>query len=326
MSGRPKKLLLSGASGFIGANVLKYLLAHTDNEFTCLASWRHKGDPFRLADLNRTYAARVDVVTHDLTGPLPEMGQFDYILNLASESHVDRSIQDPVPFIENNIKSALSMLEYAREHMPQVFVQFSTDEVYGSNSPDADIEEWGTILPSNPYAGSKAAQEAIAISYWRTYNLPVVITNTNNIIGPGQDVEKFVPKIVKAVLRGEEVTIHSCQGVIGSRCYNPVDNVADALRFILCLSVAKEGRPDRYNLGGGVSLDNLELAQLIAKVLDYPLLYRTMEVEGIRPGYDKSYARAHGRLNKLGWSPPVSFDEGLAAAVESDRRRFSSAN
>lgn len=313
-----KRVLLSGASGFIGANVLRYLMNATDWEFTCLASWRHRGSPTRIVDaLSPDGWGRAGVVTHDLRGPVPDLGTFDYILNLASESHVDRSIADPVPFIENNVSATLNMLEYARKHRPRVFVQFSTDEVFGSDCAGATIEEWAPIVPSNPYAASKAAQEAIAIAYWRTYRVPVVITNTNNVIGPGQDPEKFVPKVIGQVLAGDEVAIHAHNGEIGSRFYNPVDNVSDALLFILSSAHGGDmSRPERYNLSGGKELSNLEMAQAIADGLDRLLRYRVVNVEDLRPGYDTHYAATDGLLKKLGWDPPVTFEQGLRDLLE----------
>lgn len=319
----PRRVLLSGASGFVGANVLRYLLEHTDWEFTCLASWRHKGDPLRVRQaVKGSDLVRVSVITHDLRGPVPDLGTFDYILNLASESHVDRSIADPVPFIENNVASTLNMLEYARKHRPRVFVQFSTDEVFGADCAGATIEEWAPIVPSNPYAASKAAQEAIAIAYWRTYRVPVVITNTNNVIGPGQDPEKFVPKVIAAVLAGEEVLVHAHQGEIGSRFYNPVDNVSDALLFIIqdrahaVYPFADTHRPARFNLSGGREMSNLEMAQAIADGLGKKLRARVVNVEDLRPGYDTHYAATDGLLRALGWEPPVTFEQGLKELLE----------
>lgn len=202
------KALISGASGFVGSNVLDFLLKETDWEFTCIASWRHHGSPLRINPRNK----RVTVITHDLTGPLPDLGDFDYILNLASESHVDRSIADPVPFIETNVAIVLWMLEYARKRPTKRFIHFSTDEVLGSDG-----------YPSNPYAASKAAQEAIATAYWRTYGIPVVITQSNNIVGPNQDPEKFVPKIIELIKKQKPVPIHTFNGTLGKRYYNPVE-------------------------------------------------------------------------------------------------------
>lgn len=299
------RVLITGADGFIGSNVLSYLLEKTDWSFVAICSWRHHGRPQNIKP-----DPRVEVVTHDLTGPIPELGQFDYILNLASESHVDRSIADPVNFVENNVSSTLQMLEYARHHLPKVFIQFSTDEVYGAN----DHEEWDVLEPSSPYAASKGMQELGGISWYKTFQVPVVITNSNNIIGPNQNPEKFVPKVVELINAGQEVTIHTVDGKPGRRHWNPVENVSSAIHFILGLTPSKypdSSRPDRYGLGGGKELDNLEMAQLIARTLGKTFNYHTLEGEAVRPGYDKSYPKTEGTLESLGWVPPVTLEEGL---------------
>lgn len=318
-----KRCLLTGASGFIGSGVLEYMLDKTDWTFVCICSWRHKGTPLNLQFSKDN--SRVEIITHDLTGKMPELGTFDYILNLASESHVDRSLSDPVGFIENNISSTLQLLEYARTHWAadqvykHVFLQFSTDEVYGANAH----KEWDVLLPANPYSASKAAQEMICLAYWRSFGTPVVITNSNNIVGKNQDPEKFVPKLVKLIGEGKEVEVHATStGKLGKRYYNPVQNVADALLFILeqfPQSYVAEAdprkqvnRPDRYNLPGGTELDNLEMAQLIAKLLDKPLQYRIISAESVRRGYDEFYPQTEGRLTELGWKPPMTLEEGLS--------------
>lgn len=305
------RVLLTGASGFIGSNVLEYLLKTTDWEFTCFCSWRHKGSPLNLQAVFND--PRVTVITLDLCGDIPDVGGFDYILHLASESHVDRSQADPVNFIENNVSSTLQMLEYARKHMPKAFVLFSTDEVYGA----MEHKEWDVMLPSNPYAASKAAQEMIAIAYWKTYSLPIVITNSNNIIGKNQDPEKYVPKLVKQISNDQEVTVHTTSVGPGKRYYNPVENVADALKFILTITPTtyadlRTDRPDRYNLPGGHELDNLEMAQLIAKLLNKELKYTLVNAETVRRGYDQFYPKTEGKLTELGWEPPLTLEEGLS--------------
>lgn len=301
----PKTVLCTGMSGFVGSNVLEYLLDKTDWEFTCLCSFKHFGSP-----LNLKPNERVKVITCDITTPIPELGDFDYILNLASESHVDRSISDPVPFIENNILSTIQMLEYARTHKPKVFLQFSTDEVYGANKH----EDWDVLLPSNPYSASKASQEMICISYWKTYKVPVVITNSNNIIGKNQNPEKFIPKVAQLVKDGLEVQIHTVNGKPGKRYWNAVENVADALMFILKELPAiypDKDRPDRYSLGGGWEKDNLDMALLVASYLEKELLYTTVDAESVRPGYDEFYAQTGGELEKRGWKPVASLLDGL---------------
>lgn len=297
-----KSCLMTGASGFVGSNVLAYLLENTDWQFTVISSWKHKGNPLHVPVSNR-----VEVITHDLTAPIPDIGEFDYIFHLASESHVDRSISDPVSFIENNISITLRILEYAREHKPKLFLHFSTDEVYGA----MDHEDWDVLLPSNPYAASKAAQEMIAIAYWKTYKIPLVITNSNNIIGPNQDPEKFVPKIVKLIKQGKRVPIHITNNGPGKRFWNPVENVASALLFITGLDPVRytkeeNVRPDRFSIGGGTELNNFEMAQLVARLLKRPLLHEFVNAEVSRPGYDEFYASVKSELELMGWKPPIA--------------------
>lgn len=305
------RTLLTGASGFIGSGVLAYLLENTDWEFTCICSWRHKGNP-----LNVPASDRVEVITHDLTGPIPDLGNFDYILHMAAESHVDRSQKYPVEFIENNVSSTLQILEYAREHPPKTFIMFSTDEVYGAT----EHAEWDVLLPSNPYAASKAAQEMISIAYWSTYKVPVVITNSNNIVGPNQNKEKYFAKLIDLIGRGEEVQVHTINGRPGKRYYNPVQNVANALKFILELGLCRDerrDRPPRFSLPGGEELDNLEFAILVAESLGKELNFHRVDVGSIRPGYDEFYARTDGELAQIGWKPIISLRDALPDIIRS---------
>lgn len=304
-----KRVLLTGASGFVGSNVLKYWLEHTDYEFICPVSFRHLGQGREVLT-----NPRVKTVYHDLRGKMPHIGKVDTILHLASESHVDRSIEDPVHFIENNVQSTLQVLEYARQCKPEVFLLFSTDEVYGPHNH----KDWDVLLPSNPYAASKAAQEMIAIAYWRTYDVPVVITNSNNIVGPGQDPEKFFPKVIGLINAGKPVKIHVTGAGPGRRHYNPVQNVADALMFIVnsCLPQGSHfqlhagDRPLRFELPGGKDLDNFEVVHLIGRLMGkHP--ETVMEAAGVdRPGYDQFYAPTQGTaLLSLGWKPVISLED-----------------
>lgn len=294
------RFLFTGAAGFVGSNVLKHFMdEYPMADYTCVCSWRHKGNPL-LVPRNR----RVEVVTHDLAAPIPEIGTFDYVLNFASESHVDRSIADPVAFIENNIKATLNLLEYARLHPPKRFIQFSTDEVFGQNFD-------GELAPSNPYAASKAAQEMIAMSYRKTYNLPVVITNSNNIVGPNQNHEKFVPKLIKMIKAGGVVPIHATNGRPGRRFYNPVENVAAALDYIISYI---DDPLLRYSIPGGIEKDNLEMAKLVSTILNLPFSGKLVEAATVRPGYDEFYAAVGGgHLRAAGFVPPVdSLENGLS--------------
>lgn len=319
------KILLTGASGFIGSHFLEHALINTDWDITCVASWKHKGTPERIDEVlngDKTWKDRVTVITHDLESPFPyrtkkRIGEVDYIVNFAAQSHVDRSIEDPVPFITNNVNSVLTMLELAREIKPKAFIQISTDEVYGAAPDGLNHKEWSAILPSNPYSASKACQEAIALSYWRTYGVPVVITNTMNNFGEMQDPEKYMAMVIRLVDKGESVPVHGTPGDIGSRYYLHARNHADAVLFILKNTVpaqyeyGKVMQPDRYNVVGDIELSNLDVANAIAGVLGKELKFNLVDHHSTRPGHDRRYALDGTKLKDLGWMPPMDFGVSL---------------
>lgn len=327
-----KRVLLTGLGGSIACHFLAHFMHHTDWHIVGIDSFRHKGWMDRITamtDSHPEWRERITVVTHDLNAPLSplqkkKIGKVDYIISMASLSDVEASIQDPVPFITNNVNLVLNLLEFARECKPEVFVQISTDEVYGaSSSKFGDLrKEWDAIIPSNPYAASKAAQEAIAISYWRSYGVPLIITNTMNNFGEYQQSSKFPVMIQKAVMEDKEITIHGREGHIGSRSYIHSRNFADAILFILKNTKPHQhvpnsaDRPDRYNIAGDKQLDNLELAQTIAKLMGKELKYKLIDSHTARPGHDPHYGLDSTKLYALGWKPPLSFEESLKNTID----------
>ncbi len=323
----PRRCLLTGIGGFIGSHFLEHVLLNTDWEVVGIASWRHRGLPERILDSEhyQRHRDRVTLYTHDLATPISpilerRIGRPDIIVNFASESHVDRSIEDPVPFVQNNVNLVLWLLEFSRAVKPDVFVQVGTDESYGPAEPGKDHKEWDTVLPSNPYSASKAAQEAIAISYWRTYGVPVLLTNTMNNIGERQDPEKFLPKVIKHVLDGRVMPIHAIGDRIGSRYYLHARNHADGLLFILDrvrpVLFPDATRPARFNIVGEREVDNLEMARLIARCVGKPLRYELVNPYAERPGHDLRYGLDGSKLAGLGWRPPIALEASLEKTVQ----------
>jgi dTDP-glucose 4,6-dehydratase len=326
-----KSVLVTGGAGFIGHHLIEHLIEKTDWNIHLISTFNHRGNSSRLSHLEQH---RFTVHVHDLRHQIPStlidrIGPVDHIYHLAAESHVERSLSDPVPFIRNNVDVTLSVMEYARKIKPKSVFQISTDEVYGPAEKDHKHKEWEPAIPSNPYAASKAAQEAIAISYWRAYGVPVVITNTMNNFGERQDIEKFVPMVIQKVLAGEEVIIHGSPGDIGSRYYLHARNHADALLFLSDTDYIKpnmmpiipsmfptEDRPDRYHVVGDEEVDNLEMAELIAEFAGKPLKYRLEEFHKTRPGHDRRYALDGSKLAEIGWKHPVQFRESLERTVK----------
>lgn len=308
----------------MGGHTVRHILQQTDWEIVGIASFAHKGKSARLnRQLEGCDKSRFKLILHDLRDPITkevakEIGPVNYVLNIASESHVDRSIDEPRDFIDNNTRLILTMLEYIREYPVEKFIQISTDEVYGP-AYDHNHREGEPHRPSNPYSASKACQEAICFSYWRTYNLPIVITNTMNIIGEMQDTEKFVPLVIKKVLSGESMQIHaSPDGTIGSRFYLHARNQADALLFLLNTHTPTRYPADdidRFNIVGEKELDNLTMAQKIANVLEKDLYFDLVDFHSSRPGHDLRYGLDGDKMRRLGWTAPYSLDETLRSTV-----------
>lgn len=343
------RVLITGAGGFAGAHFLEHVLATTDWQPVCTDSFRHKGKTDRISEVVDGFAGHADwsyvkTITHDLTAPFSEqaiekMGEIDYIVAYASDSHVDRSISEPVPFVRNNTDVALNTLELARRLRPRAIVWVSTDEVYGPVEA-TDLKghpEWAPIMPSNPYAASKAAQEAIAFSYWRTYGVPLIIVNCMNMIGERQG-EKFVPDTIFKVSQEQVVQIHaSDENHIGTRHYLHARNLADGILFLLentkpamfpAHTTYVDGdlgrvwkdrtsdRPDRYNISCPDRIDNLALAKTIAEYVGKPLRYELVDFHSKRPGHDPHYGLNGDKMFRLGWEAPIAFKDSLRRLVE----------
>lgn len=261
---------------------------------------------------------QIRFVWHDLRSPVPDIGQFDWIAHLAAESHVDRSIQDPVGFVMANVVGTAHMLNFAREQRNlQRFFQMSTDEILGSAEGLPPFGENGRAWPTNPYAASKEGAEALCTAYQNTYDIPIVLSHCTNAFGTRQDKEKLIPLVRNKILAGEKVLIHARNGVSSTRFYVHTSDICSAIVVMLEGGELMHG-PDtgKYNISGDQERTNLSVAQDIAAILGKPLDYEMVDfVEG-RPRHDMRYSVDDSKLRALGWKPEVDWSDGLRHTLE----------
>lgn len=322
-----KKVLITGGCGFGGSHVVEHILKNTDWEIAIIDKLTYAAGGFdRLRDIDAFDDKRVQVLAADFSYPIShgiakEIGQVDYIIHMGASTHVDNSIIDPYPFVKNNVVGTLRMLEFAKTQTNlTAFVYFSTDEVFGPALEGLAYSEWDRYNSGNPYAASKAGGEEMALAFANTYRLPVIIVHCMNLIGERQHPEKFIPLIIRKIMFGETVTIHSNKEktVAGSRFYIHCRNMADALLFILTEVALEKGHSWRhkFNIVGEKEVSNLELAHFIAEVMGMPLYFKMVDFHSARPGHDLRYALDGSLLKRHGWTPPKTFEESLEKVVQ----------
>lgn len=329
-----KTVLVTGAAGFVGSHVVEGLLKSTDWNIIVLDRLDYASNGFdRLRDIKCFDSNRVKTFTWDLGMNISEnlekeIGHIDYIVHMAAGSHVDDSISNPVPFIKNNVDNALTMLEYARKIKPELYIYFSTDEVYSTAPEGVAYKEGDRFNPGNPYSSSKAAAECFTMAYANTYRIPCIITNTMNVIGERQHPQKYLPKVINYVLDGKTLEIHANKEKTqaGKRHYIHARNIADALLFIIEHTNERldsiDASKGKFNIVGEKELDNLQFAQLITKCVNktlnsnYELKYELTDFHSERPGHDLRYALDGTKLKNLGWEPPKSLEDSVQKTVE----------
>lgn len=314
------KILITGGAGFIGHHVVEHIYRNTDWHIIIIdkLTYASKGlDKLRNAELLNN--DRVKVFTFDLINPITvglkyEIGEVDYIIHMAADTHVDNSIKEPRDFVLNNIKNTLTMLEFARELKTlQKFFYFSTDEVFGSAHNNISYKENDRHNPTNPYSASKSAAEMICLSYENTYKLPIIITNMMNAFGQRAHPEKFLPKVINFILQDKILPIHSDKGCInpGSRFYIHSRNIAAAVMFL----IENGNIGEKYNIIGEKEVDNLEFAKMIAKFIGKELKYKLVDFHSTRCGHDLRYALDGNKMKEMGWKLPVDFENSVKETV-----------
>lgn len=314
------RLLVTGGCGFIGSNFVRYVLReHEDWEVINLDKLTYAGNPENLRDLEgdeRYRFVRGDIANRELVDGLFREG-LDAVVNFAAETHVDRSILDPSPFIDTNVKGTQVLLEAARNHDVKRFIHISTDEVYGSVM-DGRFTEESPLRPNSPYAASKAAADLLCRAYHISYGVPVVVTRSSNNYGPYQFPEKLIPLMIRNALSGQDLPVYGEGFQVRDWLY--VEDNCRAIEMVLM-----NGAPGEiYNIGGGEERRNIEVVQAICRALAERLNRDpedfTRLIKHIRDprgaAHDFRYALDCSKVRDLGWRPQVSFEEGLARTVE----------
>ena len=310
------KILVTGGAGFIGSNFVRHVLTtHPDDIVVNLDKLTYAGNRANLADLEgspRYTFVHGDVCDAKLVREVAE--GVDAIVNMAAETHVDKSLLEPDAFLRTDVFGVFTLLEAVRELKIPRLVHVSTDEVYGSVASGSS-REGDPLRPSNPYSASKAGGDLLALAYRQTHGVPVVITRSSNNFGPYQYPEKVIPLFITNAIDGEPLPL-----------YGDGRNVRDWL-FVLdnCAAidlVLRRGQDGEvYNIGGGTEVENIDLTREILRLTGRPeTLIRPVKD---RPGHDRRYSLDSTKVRGLGWAPRHAFGEALAATVAWYRERES---
>jgi dTDP-glucose 4,6-dehydratase len=322
-----KNMLVTGGCGFIGANFVRYLLEESDftGRIVNVDKLTYAGNPENLADIEKEYNERYIFIKADICDRIRmveifEHYEIDSVCHFAAESHVDRSIVKPDAFIQTNIVGTFNLLESARIHQNRMvlFHHISTDEVYGSLGREGHFKESTPYKPNSPYSASKAASDHLVRAYYKTYGLPMTISNCSNNYGPYQFPEKLIPLIILNALEGKSLPV-----------YGEGKNVRDWLyvkdHCMAVWTIMKNGTVgETYNVGGNSELENIKLVEMICDILDEknPLSNGRSRRDLItfvkdRPGHDFRYAIDFSKLNKnLNWRPKQTLETGIRDTIQ----------
>ncbi len=326
-----KKVLVTGGSGFIGTNFIRHALTvRPDWYIVNLDALTYAGNPASFNDLESEFSERLDFNHGDIRdavilGQLFSKDNFEYIFHFAAESHVDRSIRGPEAFVETNVQGTFNLLEeslkfWKNRGRPEGFrfLHISTDEVYGSLGSQGYFTEETPYNPSSPYSASKASSDHFVKAYFRTYNLPAIITNCSNNYGPYQFPEKLIPLMILNILDGKPLPV-----------YGDGKNVRDWLYVVdhcdAIIKVVEEGRlGETYNIGGNTERQNIDIVNFLCDLMDDRLKRsgnsssrKLIQYVGDRPGHDRRYAIDATKIkSELGWSQKHCFEDAFGITID----------
>ncbi|HXF38096.1 MAG TPA: dTDP-glucose 4,6-dehydratase [Blastocatellia bacterium] len=330
-------MIVTGGAGFIGANFVRYALDHTDARVVVIDKLTYAGNLCSIDDLNgnpRFVFIRADIADREAVQSVFNIYEPDSVVNFAAETHVDRSIDDPKPFIDTNVSGAFELLEASRKHAAKLderardrfrFLHVSTDEVYGTLGEVGLFSETTPYAPNSPYSASKAAADHLVRAYYETYRLPTIITNCSNNYGPYQFPEKLIPLTLLNALDGKPLPIYGDGGNIRDWLY--VEDHCSGIMLAL-----RKGTPgEKYNIGGTNERTNLQVVDRICEALDRMVpaaknpamislgLSSYAELKTFvkdRPGHDRRYAIDANKIRtELGWKPGHDFESGIVNTV-----------
>lgn len=320
------KILITGGAGFIGSHVVrKFVHKYPDYTIFNLDALTYAGNLENLRDIEKKPNYRFlkgDIVDAKFIQTIFEELSFDAVLHLAAESHVDRSISDPLAFVHTNIIGTVNLLNAARDlwqtsRINNLFYHISTDEVYGSLGPEGLFTESTSYDPNSPYSASKASSDHFVRAYGETYGLPYVITNCSNNYGPNHFPEKLIPLFIHNIIENKPLPVYGDGKYTRDWLY--VEDHADAIDLVF----HKGENSETYNIGGFNEWQNIDLVKLLCSLMDKKLARPAGTSEKLityvkdRPGHDLRYAIDASKINKqLGWRPSVTFEEGLERTID----------
>jgi len=301
------RVLLTGGAGFIGSHVVDILMSRSEVEVVVLDKLTYAGNLANLArhaKHDRFRFVKGDIADQQAVEPLVRAA--DKVVNMAADTHVDRSIADPTDFIRTNILGMYSMLEACKREQKSL-LHVSTDEVYGSTRGGAFSED-DALRPNSPYSATKAAGDLACRAYGVTYGVPATVVRGNNAYGPRQNPEKAIPTFTLAALHGRPIPVYGNGS--NRREWLHVTDFARAV--VRVLDVGEPGLI--YNIGGGHEVSNIQLARMICRLTDAP--EEMIEYVHDRPGHDLRYSLTWQPLAALGWRPTVPFTDGMRETVD----------
>ena len=321
-----KNILITGGAGFIGSHVVRlFVNKYIDYQIFNLDSLTYAGNLENLKDLenasNYTFL-KADITDSEIINKLFKIHKFDKVINLAAESHVDRSIADPLQFVKTNVFGTVNLLNAAKElwkddYSNKLFYHVSTDEVYGTLGETGLFTETTPYDPNSPYSASKASSDHFVRAYGETYNFPYVISNCSNNYGPNHFPEKLIPLFINNIINSKSLPVYGDGNYTRDWLYVLDHAIAIDLVF-------HEGlNHETYNIGGHNEIKNITLVKLLCKLMDGKLNRDPGSSEKLikfvkdRPGHDLRYAIDASKINnELNWTPSLKFDKGLSLTID----------